>query len=297
MFSRTGRRRWSTMLGALSISLTALITLVLVSLPGSASGTAAARTASGMEARTPLVNLTLPSVFGTPIVGDILIGFPGAWISDFPVELEYQWRRCPVPDPCGDIPAATLPMYYTVPGDVGQRIQLRVTAHSAGQSDARDSEPTATVAGDRPPATAQTPTAPATAPPPATHAGRERLIDPFPIVRIRGRFTTHWTRFTLVTVRAPVGADIAMECTGRSCPFRHRRRTMPGQRLLRITGLERRFSPGTSIELRITQPGRIGKYTRISIRRGRPPARRDQCAMPESAGPISCPSSLSTVMG
>jgi hypothetical protein len=134
-----------------------------------------------------------------------------------------------------------------------------------------------------PPARAEPP------PPQASGADPLRMIDPFPVVRIRGRFSVRWTRFTLVTVRAPIGAVIAMKCTGRGCAFRNRRRTVSAN-LVRIPGFEHRMAPGARLVLRVTQPGRIGKYTRISVRSGLPPARWDGCLMPESTEPVACPS-------
>jgi hypothetical protein len=324
MWSRTAGRRWDRMLSAPSLSLTALALFAVLSLPALAEASwrrsalvlkvtrlsapslltpaaafsadaplPASRAKAPLPVPAPLVSMRPPSVFGRAIVGHILTGFAGVWSSGLPLELGYQWRRCPVAGPCTDIPGATSPVYFLGPGDVGLRIQLRVSASSGGATEVRDSEPTEAVSDEREPGaagssgTSETPSPPASAP--ASEADRERMIDPFPVVRIRGRFTLHWTRFTLVTVRAPVGAVIAMKCTGRGCPFRNRVRTVSGHTLVRISGLERRFSPGVRLVLRITEPGRVGKYTRISIRRGRRPARWDGCVMPGSAESVACP--------
>jgi hypothetical protein len=251
------------------------------------------RGASGSSAtRGALVNMTPPSVIGPAIVGQILTAFPGVWISDLPLELRLQWRRCPVAGSCTDIADATTPTYVPAPDDIGMQIQLRVTAGNGGATEVRDSEPTEAVSDEwEPGATGSTGT-PATPSPPAvapvSGAERGRMLDPFPVVRIRGRFSAHWTLFTLVTVRAPVGALIAMECSGRGCAFRTQRRTVSRRTLVRIAGLERRFRPGARIVLRVTQPGRIGKYTRITVRRDRPPARWDACVRPASPEPVAC---------
>jgi hypothetical protein len=237
------------------------------------------------------VDLMPPAVFGEPVAGRTLVGFPGVWSSDGALELDPQWRRCPPAGLCTDIPGAASLAYAVAPDDAGQRILLRVTARSRGGTVVRDSEPTAPVPGAAPargePPDARPPPVPATAAAPVER--RASWVEPFPEVRIRGAFTLRWTRFTRVTVRAPAGAAIAIECGGRGCPFRSRARTMTARKRVRLTGLERRFRPGTAILLRVTQPGRIGKATRIWTRRGRRPGRWDGCVVPGSPEPVACP--------
>jgi hypothetical protein len=55
-----------------------------------------------------------------------------------------------------------------------------------------------------------TPLAPDTSP---------KLINPFPVARISGRFTRNGTKLTRVTVNAPSGARIGLDCKGRGCPL------------------------------------------------------------------------------
>ena len=50
----------------------------------------------------------------------------------------------------------------------------------------------------------------------------------------------------------------------------------------------RYFRAGTVIVVRVTLPGRVGKFTRFTIRRGRPPVRRDLCLPPGAARPTNC---------
>jgi hypothetical protein len=45
------------------------------------------------------------------------------------------------------------------------------------------------------------------------------------------------------------------------------------------------------LEVRVYKPGQVGKYTRLSIRRGKGPKRDDKCLAPEGVRPITCPSS------
>jgi hypothetical protein len=281
MWSRAAGSRWRSTLSGPSASLAAL---ALVAAPAPAATSRAAAPAGG----APPVNVAPPRVFGGPVVGHMLTGFPGAWGGE-PLELGYQWRRCPLAGACADIPGATTLTYSPAPDDAGLRIQLRVTASSGGASQVRDSDPTEPVPGGGEPAPAGPATPPAGGVVPASGTRREAMLHPFPVVRVRGRVTPRGTLFTLFTVRAPAGAAIAIRCAGGGCRFRDRVRTVSGHTLVRLTGLERRFSPGARIVLRITAPGRIGKYTRIAIRRGRPPARRDGCVTAARVEPIVCP--------
>jgi hypothetical protein len=53
---------------------------------------------------------------------------------------------------------------------------------------------------------------------------------------------------------------------------------------------ERSLRAGVVLEIRVSKPGRIGKYTRFSIRRGRLPVRTDACLASTEPTPIRCPS-------
>ena len=45
------------------------------------------------------------------------------------------------------------------------------------------------------------------------------------------------------------------------------------------------------LEIRVSKGGEIGKYTRFTIRRNKPPARVDAVLSPAGSRPIACPSS------
>ncbi len=129
----------------------------------------------------------------------------------------------------------------------------------------------------------------------ATRAPRPALLRPFPVVRIAGEvFRTH-ARVRLLTVLTPRGGRLEVRCRGRSCPFRVVRRTASSRAsrrgtLVRVRELEgRRLDAGVVLEIRVTAPGTIGKYTRLRIRgAGRAPARRDGCLLPRSSRPVAC---------
>jgi hypothetical protein len=106
-------------------------------------------------------------------------------------------------------------------------------------------------------------------------------------VRIHGRLTAEGARVTLLTVRAPRGARIAVTCAGDHCP---RRRLAIVAVVVHLRPYERVVRAGTRLEIRVTRPSFIGKYTHLLIREGQSPLRRDRCLMPGSTRPVACPS-------
>ena len=116
------------------------------------------------------------------------------------------------------------------------------------------------------------------------------LLTPFPIVRIAGTMVGKGIRLRLFIVDAPANAKVKVRCRGRRCPFR--KRTATAASLVRIRQLERRLLPrGMTIEVFITKPNTIGKYTRFKVRKGKPPARADRCIAPGTSQPVDCPTS------
>jgi len=111
-------------------------------------------------------------------------------------------------------------------------------------------------------------------------------MEPFPVVRIKGRLTASGARIELLSVKAPDDATIRVRCRGRSCPQRLRTRS-GGRR--RIRELHRKLAAGTVVTVRVTRPNAYGKYTRFAIRRGRPPARIDRCLRGSARRPVRCP--------
>jgi PKD domain len=115
-------------------------------------------------------------------------------------------------------------------------------------------------------------------------------ISPFPLVRISGSFGAGGIRIDQLVVNAPDGARVEIRCRGRGCPFRKLVRR-GGSRSVRVRRFARRLlRPGAVVQVWITRPGEIGKYTRLRIRRGQRPTRVDRCLMPGSMRPSRCPS-------
>ncbi|MBA2420882.1 MAG: hypothetical protein H0V57_07105 [Thermoleophilaceae bacterium] len=116
------------------------------------------------------------------------------------------------------------------------------------------------------------------------------MLSPFPIVRIIGRLVRRGAYISRLSVRAPGGTKITVRCRGRRCPYRRASVRLNTGRAVRFRRLQRRFRARTLIEVLVTHPTKIGKYTGFRIRRGRSPRRRDLCLVPGAGGPTECPS-------
>jgi PKD repeat protein len=135
--------------------------------------------------------------------------------------------------------------------------------------------------------------APASAPVLAlgTSAARAVLMAPFPVVRIRGLTYRDSVRIELLRVQAPPGATIRVRCHGGTCAPKPRDvRVQAARAAVRLRSFEQRpLRAGTVIEVFVTAPRRIGKYTRFTVRRELSPARTDLCLKPGRAKPTGCP--------
>ncbi len=134
-------------------------------------------------------------------------------------------------------------------------------------------------------------TIPVTSPPPI-------LMQPFPVVRIAGSENASGVRVGLLTVQAPVGATVNVTCRGPGCPARSQNviatsgksKGKAGMVTIVLRRFERSLRAGAVLEIRVSKPGQIGKYTRFTVRHGKLPVRVDTCLSPAGIKPIVCPS-------
>ena len=85
-----------------------------------------------------------PTVSGTPQEGSILTASPGSWTGS-PTSYTYQWQDCASASSCSNIPTATGSSYALQPSDVGDTVDVVVTAKNAGGSSSATSARTGTV--------------------------------------------------------------------------------------------------------------------------------------------------------
>jgi hypothetical protein len=180
----------------------------------------------------------------------------------------FAWA--PVGDSAFAAGEATLTTTFAVAG--AHVVQLRVT-DANGQS--------STVA-ETIPVTAAAPT----------------LMQPFPVVRIAGSFTSSGAKISLLTVLAPVGATVKVTCKGGGCATKSQHMTIAsgakskaGTVLVNFRRFERTLHAGAVLDVWVSNHGQIGKFTRFLIRRGKTPTRTDTCLNSAGTKPIVCPSS------
>jgi PKD repeat protein len=124
----------------------------------------------------------------------------------------------------------------------------------------------------------------------AASSAKLPMLNPFPVVRIRGVILRGFARLSLLSIKAPTGARVRVICHGGGCPKKKSvvLRVASGTSSVRVRSLERRLRAGAVIEVFVTAPGRIGKYARITIRAHAAPARRDLCLQPGKSKPVAC---------
>ena len=246
-----------------------------------------------------------PHISGNLESGSELTASPGAW-TPANAAPTYGWLRCDASGSnCEGIAGACGRSYKVRTADETHTLRVRLTAtDSNGQAGSADSDPTAVIqakpyrpaVGPSDTCTHVTPTGPGqgtfnsgtqtgagSKPAPTTTL---QFIDPFPIVRISGRFAGKRTKLTRVTVRTPHGTRIQARCKGHGCPYK---RKAVAATVISIRSLQRVYRPNAQIEIRVTEPDKIGKYTRIRTRRGKAPVRVDRCLMPGQTKPVTCP--------
>jgi PKD domain len=117
------------------------------------------------------------------------------------------------------------------------------------------------------------------------------FLSPFPLVRVSGKVTVAGARINRLVIEAPSGAKVKIRCHGGGCKRRQQAKTAPstgGPTFLRFPQFERRLRPHAVLEIFVTKPGTIGKYTRLTIRGGKRPLRYDLCIYPGAKRPRAC---------
>jgi hypothetical protein len=93
----------------------------------------------------PPTNTTLPTITGTPRVGETLTAQNGTWANN-PTAFQYQWQRCGSGGGgCVNVPGAIEKTYLVTSADAGRTMRVRVLAVNADGANAARSNPTAVV--------------------------------------------------------------------------------------------------------------------------------------------------------
>jgi len=96
-------------------------------------------------------NTAVPTVSGTPRVGQTLTATTGTFSGDQPITYTYQWQRCDQNGAnCSNIVGATGQTYRLVSADQGRTLRVVVTATNARGNTTATSVPTGVVAAATP---------------------------------------------------------------------------------------------------------------------------------------------------
>ncbi len=122
------------------------------------------------------------------------------------------------------------------------------------------------------------------------------LMQPFPVVRIAGTYNVSGVKLRLLRVQQmPAGARVTVRCKGRGCPLKSSSRlavtTKQGVAQIEFKRFDRWLPAGVSLEISVSKPGEVGKYTRFRVRRAKLPERVDMCLGPTGVKPLACPDS------
>jgi PKD repeat protein len=118
----------------------------------------------------------------------------------------------------------------------------------------------------------------------------ERMVSPYPVVRIAGRLTRRGARIRRLSVsRAPTCAVVKVSCRGRSCPARSITRFKGRRGPLTFKLFQRRLLAGTVLTVRVSKGDAVGKFTQFRVRSGKAPRRRDRCLRPGETKGSACP--------
>jgi hypothetical protein len=94
----------------------------------------------------PPLSSNLPTISGTPIVGQTLSASTGSWSGAAPTNYSYSWSRCDsTGGGCSPISGATSATYLLASADAGSTIRVSVTATNSGGSATVSSAATAVV--------------------------------------------------------------------------------------------------------------------------------------------------------
>ena len=179
-----------------------------------------------------------PTISGTLESGSELTASSGSWTPTSATP-SYDWLRCDAAGlNCAGITGACGRTYKVRTADENHTLRVRLTVKNGNDASA-DSAQTAVIepkpylpnVGESDTCTQVKPTGPSqgtfssggqisagSEPPPPEETSLD-FIDPFPVIRVAGRFKGKRTTLKRVTVKAPNGTRIQARCKGKGCPW------------------------------------------------------------------------------
>ncbi len=122
---------------------------VLVTATDGAGSTIGASAPTAAISPTTLVDISAPSISGPRELGRELNADPGIWTGAGAIGFSYQWKRCNEHgESCGSISGATEPAYTPTGSDVGDTIEVLVTATGTSGTESVASAPTPVIVSE-----------------------------------------------------------------------------------------------------------------------------------------------------
>jgi hypothetical protein len=122
---------------------------VLVTATDGAGSTIGASGPTAVVSPTTLVDISTPSISGPHELGRALSADPGIWTAAGAIGFSYQWKRCNEHgESCNSISGATEPTYTVQGSDVGDTIEVIVTATRASETESVASAPTPVIVSE-----------------------------------------------------------------------------------------------------------------------------------------------------
>jgi hypothetical protein len=122
------------------------------------AGSFAALTVASVASAAPPTNTTLPSITGTPRVGETLTAQNGTWANN-PTAFQYQWQRCGGAGAgCTNVAGAVEKTYLLTAADANRTMRVTVLAVNADGARSARSNPTAVVTASAAPQNTARPT-------------------------------------------------------------------------------------------------------------------------------------------
>jgi hypothetical protein len=264
--------------------------------------------------------LGIPSISGTPTVGNLLSASGASWRSPNPsaTSVRWEWWRCPTFFAIGcTIVSSNQPTYRPTDADKDRWIaaarygsvpwegrtlsDLTVSVPRGPVRFAPTPVPTPVVTPEPTPVVTPEPTpvpfvaTPAPTPVPVTgqvlhETAANKMMKPAPIVRIKGVLSSNGALITSLTVKAPKAARLTVTCRGSStCPAKRWSPAKRKRQNTRMRAFERNLRSGTTLTITLTRSGYVGKRTVFKIRRGKAPLRSDQCLSTATGKRQKCP--------
>ena len=106
-------------------------------------------------------------------------------------------------------------------------------------------------------------------------------------VRLRAALTRRGAKLQTLAVSAERGAKLRVKCSGAGCRTRAQIIRSRG-RLITFRRFQRSYGTGAVIQVFVTKSGRVGRYVRVTIRKGRAPLRKDACLTGSGSRPTRC---------